>query len=72
MKAAGCTVIAVTHRNLLLAHVDKLLVMSFGQVIARARATRSLPNPRQQGCARDPRHRSFCVSNITVAVRGIG
>jgi ATP-binding cassette subfamily C protein/ATP-binding cassette subfamily C protein EexD len=33
MKAAGCTVIAVTHRNLLLAHVDKLLVMSFGQAI---------------------------------------
>jgi ATP-binding cassette subfamily C protein/ATP-binding cassette subfamily C protein EexD len=35
MKAAGCTVIAVTHRNLLLAHVDKLMVMSFGQVIAQ-------------------------------------
>jgi ATP-binding cassette subfamily C protein/ATP-binding cassette subfamily C protein EexD len=35
MKAAGCTVIAVTHRNLLLAHVDKLMVMSFGQVVAQ-------------------------------------
>ena len=35
MKAAGCTVIAVTHRSLLLAHVDKLMVMSFGQVIAQ-------------------------------------
>ena len=35
MKAAGCTVIVVTHRNLLLAHVDKLMVMSFGQVIAQ-------------------------------------
>jgi ATP-binding cassette subfamily C protein/ATP-binding cassette subfamily C protein EexD len=34
MKSAGCTVIAVTHRNLLLAHVDKLMVMSFGQVVA--------------------------------------
>jgi ATP-binding cassette subfamily C protein/ATP-binding cassette subfamily C protein EexD len=35
MKAAGCTVIAVTHRSLLLAYVDKLMVMSFGQVIAQ-------------------------------------
>ena len=35
MKAAGCTVIAVTHRNLLLGHVDKLMVMSFGQVVAQ-------------------------------------
>jgi ATP-binding cassette subfamily C protein/ATP-binding cassette subfamily C protein EexD len=35
MKAAGCAVIAVTHRSQLLAHVDKLVVMSFGQVIAQ-------------------------------------
>src|ERR1700710_2928760 len=35
MKAAGCAVIAVTHRSQLLAHVDKLMVMSFGQVVAQ-------------------------------------
>jgi PrtD family type I secretion system ABC transporter len=35
MKAAGCAVIAVTHRSQLLAHVDKLVVMSFGQIISQ-------------------------------------
>lgn len=34
MRASRCTVIVVTHRSQLIAHVDKLLVMSLGTVIA--------------------------------------
>jgi ATP-binding cassette subfamily C protein/ATP-binding cassette subfamily C protein EexD len=34
MKAAGQTVIVVTHRPQLLAHVDRMLVMSFGTALA--------------------------------------
>jgi len=34
MKAAGRTVIVVTHRPQLLAHVDRILVMSFGAALA--------------------------------------
>jgi ATP-binding cassette, subfamily C, type I secretion system permease/ATPase len=34
LKAAGRTVIVVTHRPHILAHVDKLLVLSFGSAIA--------------------------------------
>jgi ATP-binding cassette subfamily C protein/ATP-binding cassette subfamily C protein EexD len=34
MKAAGRTVIVVTHRPQLLAHVDRVMVMSFGKALA--------------------------------------
>jgi ATP-binding cassette subfamily C protein/ATP-binding cassette subfamily C protein EexD len=34
MKAAGRTVVVVTHRPQLLAHVDQILVMSFGTALA--------------------------------------
>jgi ATP-binding cassette subfamily C protein/ATP-binding cassette subfamily C protein EexD len=66
MKAAGCTVIAVTHRNLLLAHVDKLLVMSFGQVIAQGPRDEVIANIRGNTVAlATPTNRP--VTNVTVA-----
>ena len=34
MKAAGRTVIVVTHRPQILAHVDRIMVMSFGKALA--------------------------------------
>ncbi len=34
MKQAGRTVVVVTHRPQLLAHVDRIMVMSFGNVLA--------------------------------------
>ena len=46
MKAAGCTVIAVTHRSQLLAHVDKLLVMAFGQAILHGPRDQVIANMR--------------------------
>ena len=66
MKAAGSTVIAVTHRNLLLAHVDKLLVMSFGQVIAQGPRDEVIANIRGNTVAlATPTNRP--VTNVTVA-----
>ena len=46
MKAAGCTVIAVTHRSQLLAHVDTLLVMAFGQAISHGPRDQVIANMR--------------------------
>ena len=60
MKAAGCTVIAVTHRNLLLAHVDKLMVMSFGQVIAQGPRDEVIANIRGNKVALRGDHRTLC------------
>ena len=69
MKAAGCTVIAVTHRNLLLAHVDKLMVMSFGQVIAQGPRDEVIANIRGNKVAlATATDRS--VSNVTAAASG--
>ena len=33
-KAAGCTVIVVTHRPQILVHVDRIMVMAFGKALA--------------------------------------
>ena len=66
MKAAGCTVIAVTHRNLLLAHVDKLMVMSFGQVIAQGPRDEVIANIRGNKIALATTN-DRSVSNVTAA-----
>lgn len=46
MKAAKRTVVIVTHRPQIVAHIDRMLVLSFGNAIASARARRLSP-----GCA---------------------
>jgi ABC-type protease/lipase transport system fused ATPase/permease subunit len=66
MKAAGCTVIAVTHRNLLLAHVDRLMGMSFGQVIAQGPRDEVIANIRGNTVALATTTERP-VSNVTVA-----
>jgi ABC-type protease/lipase transport system fused ATPase/permease subunit len=66
MKAASCTVIAVTHRNLLLAHVDRLMVMSFGQVIAQGPRDEVIANIRGNTVALAATSERP-VSNVTVA-----
>jgi ATP-binding cassette subfamily C protein/ATP-binding cassette subfamily C protein EexD len=71
MKAAGCTVIAVTHRNLLLAHVDKLMVMSFGQVIAQGPRDEVIANIRGNKVALAA-STDRSVSNVTAAAQATG
>jgi ATP-binding cassette subfamily C protein/ATP-binding cassette subfamily C protein EexD len=66
MKAAGCAVVAVTHRTQLLAHVDKLVVMSFGQVIAQGPRDEVIANIRGNKVALASTTERP-VTNVTVA-----